>query len=283
MKILVTGARGMLGSDLVQQLSGRHQVIAVDVEDVDVRKEEMAAFVEQERPGFVFHLAAYTRVDRAEDETELAAAINVGGTRNVVNGCKSMNIPLLFVSTDYVFDGKRTVPYVETDDPNPMNAYGNTKREAEKIIIDELSRWFIIRTGWLFGTHGKNFVDTIIQLAGERDHLEVVDDQQGTPTYTKDLAHALELFIEDQGYGTYHIANKGNCTWFDFANEIVSLIGAAVAVRPVSSEKMGRPARRPAYSVLDTGLFEDHFGYRMPTWRDGLRRYLEERSEDGGA
>lgn len=283
MKILVTGARGMLGSDLVQQLSGKHHVIAVDVEEVDVTKEEMTAFMVQESPGFVFHLAAYTQVDRAEDEAELAAAINVEGTRNVVSGCKSMNIPLLFVSTDYVFDGKGIVPYVETDDPNPINVYGRTKREAEKIIIDELSRWFIVRTGWLFGTHGKNFVDTIIHLATERDHLEVVDDQQGTPTYTRDLAHALELFIEDPGYGTYHIANKGNCTWFDFANEIVSLTGAAVGVRPVSSEEMGRPARRPAYSVLDTSLFEDHFGYRMPTWRDGLRRYLEERSGDGGA
>lgn len=276
----------MLGFDLMQHISARHEVKGVDIGEVDIRSREMRALCSREKPSFVFHLAAYTQVDRAEEEQEIATAINVEGTANVVAACKDRDIPLLLASTDYVFDGKKTVPYLETDEPSPINVYGETKREAEKVVMEELSRWFIVRTSWLFGPHGKNFVETILRLADEREYLEVVDDQRGTPTYTMDLVRALEFFISDTAYGIYHITNSGSCTWFDFAREIVSLTGTGVALRPASSEATGRPARRPAYSVLDTGRFENHFGYRMPPWQHGLERYLEQRKkaseEDAG-
>ena len=268
----------MLGIDLIQQLDKKHEVIGFDIDEVDVRKAEATAYVLREKPEFVFHLAAYTQVDRAEEEKEIAFGINVGGTQNVVNACKYLNAPLLFISTDYIFDGKKAAPYLETDDPHPINLYGNTKREAEKIVMDELDRWFIVRTSWLFGTHGKNFVTAIRRLAMEKDYLEVVDDQRGTPTYTKDLARALELFVDASSYGIYHITNKGNCTWFDFAREIIALTGSTAGVRPVASEKMKRQARRPANSVLDTKQFEEQFHYHMPTWQDALKRYLEEKA-----
>jgi dTDP-4-dehydrorhamnose reductase len=267
----------MLGSDLVQQLRRMYEVTEVDIDDVDIRKAEMTELVIREKPGFVFHLAAYTQVDRAEEEREIAYAINVDGTRNIVDGCKRIDVPLLFISTDYLFDGEKDSPYRESDVPNPINVYGNTKHQAERIVMDELRKWFIVRTSWLFGRHGKNFVDTILGAAAKTDHLEVVDDQRGTPTYTRDLARALELFISDRGYGVYHVAGTGNCSWFDFAREIVSLSGSGTEVHAVTSDRMERPARRPANSVLDTAKFEEHFHYQMPAWQDALRRYLQEK------
>ncbi len=283
MKLLVTGAQGMLGVDLIEQLSDRYDVVGIDIDKVDIREQMVTGFIVREKPAFVFHLAAYTQVDRAEEEREVAQRVNVDGTQNVIKACKIMDIPLLFISTDYVFDGSKEHPYKEIDVPHPINVYGTTKYEAEKLIVNQLARWFIVRTSWLFGVHGKNFVDTIHRLAFAQEHIRVVNDQRGNPTYTGDLARALEYFIGDSSYGIYHVTNGGSCTWFDFAKEIVSLTEAPAQVHPVSSQERKKTARRPAFSVLDTGLFEEHFGYRMPTWQDGLRRYLQRKGIKEGS
>jgi dTDP-4-dehydrorhamnose reductase len=276
MRVMITGAKGMLGNDLLQQLSKHHEVHGFDINDIDITRKEVAGFISEREPEFVFHLASYTDVDGAEEDAERAHMVNVVGTGNVAHACKVVDIPLLFASTDYVFDGMKSGAYVEEDEPHPINVYGKTKHEAEKVITETLDKWFIVRTSWLFGIHGKNFVDTIQRLAMEKNHLEVVDDQRGAPTYTRDLARALELFIGASGYGIYHVANKGSCTWFDFAREIIFLTGSTAEVHPVPTEKVKRKAKRPSNSVLDTERFEAVFDYRMPTWQNGLKRYLEE-------
>jgi dTDP-4-dehydrorhamnose reductase len=276
MKVMITGARGMLGSDLFEKLTPGHDVVGFDIEDMDIQKEDSIGFIVQEKPEFVFHLAAYTRVDQAELEPENAYGVNVVGTRNVVRACKELNTPLLFISTDYVFDGAKTGAYSENDTPNPLNEYGKTKLDAERVILESRSRFFIVRTSWLFGSNGSNFVDTIRRLAQERSSLEVANDQRGSPTFTRDLAVSLERFLGATEYGIYHVTNRGSCTWFEFAREIVSHLGLDVEIRPVESEKTGRKARRPANSVLDMTKFEERFAYRMPDWQDALKRYLME-------
>lgn len=276
MRVCITGSKGMLGYDLARRLKSGYEIIGVDIDDFDIVNKDVIDFLLAQKPDFLFHFAAYTNVDKAEREKEKAYEVNVSGTKNIVTACKILDIPLVFISTDYVFDGRKKTPYREDDNPEPINFYGETKRDGEKVIIAILKRYFIVRTSWLFGKNGKNFVKSIFSLAQEKENIEVVDDQQGSPTYTSDLAVSLEMFIHSVQYGIYHITNSGLCTWFDFAEKIISLSGGKSVVSPIKSENLKRFAKRPQNSVLDNTLFETKFCYKMPSWEDALGRYLIE-------
>jgi len=276
-KLLVTGARGMLGIDLCDILSEDYDVVGVDIEEGDISSvSETRELVERISPEIVIHCAAYTDVDKSESEIERALVVNGQGTRNVALACKGIGSALLYVSTDYVFDGKSDRPYTETDVPAPIGAYGASKLEGERHIQGLLSNFFIVRTSWLFGLHGRNFVDTIIGLGQDRDSIEVVDDQVGCPTFTRDLGFALSVVVRSKNYGIYHVCNSERCSWYDFATEILRLWGNSEAkVVPVETARLKRPAARPPFSVLDTSLFERTFGFSLRSWREALAEYLE--------
>lgn len=274
MKIVVTGSKGMLGTDVVERLRSDNEIIEVDVDIYDITDKGVIDYLVKKDPDFIFHLAAFTDVDGAEEEKDVARKVNVKGTENIVRVCKKKNIPLLFISTDYVFDGKKDSPYIESDKTNPICFYGETKVEGEKLVKETLDKFFIVRTSWLFGKNGRNFVDTITSLSEKKSSIKVVDDQTGSPTYTGDFASSLEKFPGSEDYGIYHITNSNFCTWFEFAKKIISLLGHKTEVLPQDSEQLERPARRPLNSVLDNSLFEERFKFRMPTWEDALIRYL---------
>jgi dTDP-4-dehydrorhamnose reductase len=220
--------------------------------------------------------AAYTDVDGCERNPDLAFAVNRDGAANVATAAKLVGARLVFLSSDYVFDGKKTTPYEIGDARNPQSVYGRTKAEAEIKLLELMPNCCIARTSWLFGTGGKCFPDTILKLAAIRPALDVVNDQSGCPTYARDLARAITQLCRKNATGIVHVTNTGNCTWFEFAQEIVRSKGLAATVRPVSSEQMARPAPRPAYSVLSPTRLQA-LGIEMPSWRDALKRYLEER------
>jgi len=275
MKIVITGSEGMLGYD-VKGLKRKHTLLCIDIDNFDIADSKIVDYLLEEKPEFIYHLAAYTNVDRAETERDEARAANIKGTKNIVKACQRLDIPVLFISSDYVFDGTKEAPYIETDSPNPINFYGSTKKQGEDIIKNTLTKFFIVRTSWLFGKNGKNFVKTIKNIANLRKRIEIVNDQYGAPTYTKDLAYALEMFIPSKRYGIYHITNSGKTNWFNYAKTIVSLYKNKTEITPVSSTKFKRPAKRPFNSLLDNSLFEQTFNYRMPSWKDALNRYLTE-------
>lgn len=276
MKIVITGSKGMLGCDLSRRLGKGYDVVGIDIEDVDIAAESAKSFIYSIKPGFIFHLAAYTQVDKAETDTELAYKVNVKGTENIVSVCEELNIPLVFVSTDYVFDGAKEVPYSEKDSPNPINFYGKTKWEAEELIKNRLSKFFIVRSSWLFGKNGKNFVRTILSLSEKNERIEVVDDQRGSPTYTQDLAVSLTYFLDCSEYGIYHVTNAGSCSWCEFAKAIIFFSERCMDIIPVKTKMMQRQVRRPKNSVLDNSLFIQRFNLKMPEWEDALKRYLAE-------
>jgi dTDP-4-dehydrorhamnose reductase len=220
--------------------------------------------------------AAYTDVDGCEGHSELAFAVNRDGAANVAETAKHIRAKLIFLSSDYVFDGKKTSPYEIDDKRNPQGVYGNSKAQAEVKLLGILSDCCIARTSWVFGVGGKCFPDTILRLGATRSTLDVVNDQRGCPTYTVDLARAIIQLCRQNASGIVHVTNTGDCTWFDFSREIIGVSGLTAEVRPVSSQQMARPAPRPAYSVLSaTSLHQ--YGIEMPGWKDALRRYLEER------
>ena len=277
MKVLVTGARGMLGSDLCDVLSNAHEVVGIDIEDGDITDPETARrLVTDARAEVVAHCAAYTDVDRSEKEPGKAYRVNADGAGNVAEACGDAGCAMLYLSTDYVFDGKSQRPYREDDAPAPLGVYGASKLEGERRVREATARHFIVRTSWLFGLRGRNFVDTIIRLAQDRRSLEVVDDQVGSPTFTRDLSRGLAHVIGSDKFGIYHACNAGTCSWFEFAREILRAWGnAGTEVVPIDSVKLGRPAKRPALSVLDTSLFRNTFGFVMPHWKDALTEYLK--------
>ena len=245
--------------------------------DADIRDAERIRKVTHEtRPDWIVLSAAYTDVDGCEGNTELAFAVNRDGAVNVAAAAKEVGSRLLFLSSDYVFDGKKTTPY-ETNDPrNPQSVYGRTKAEAETQLLALLPDCCIVRTSWLFGAGGKCFPDTILKLAASRPALDVVNDQRGSPTYAIDLARAIVSLCRKNAQGIVHATNAGDCTWFEFAQEIVQSAGLTTNVRPTSSERMARPAPRPAYSVLSPSAL-NALGISAPSWQDALRRYLEQR------
>jgi len=278
-RILVLGARGMLGQDLVPLLSSTYEVIARDIQDFDITD---AQRVEEEilrlKPQVVINAAAYTDVDGCESNQELAFSVNAGGAGNIAHACTLVKAKMIHLSTDYVFDGSSSRPYQEDDAPNPLNIYGLSKWQGEIRIQNSSAPYLIIRTQWLYGAHGKNFVDTIIRAAEKEKELRVVDDQKGSPTYTKDLSWAIKELLEKDGQGIFHVANSEACTWFEFAREILrEMKFNQVHLIPIRSSELTRPARRPANSVLNCQKFERLTGKRLRPWKEALRDYLASR------
>src|SRR5215469_2918463 len=277
MKVLILGATGLLGKPLMREWNS-DQVVGLGSRDVDIRNEaRVRDVVEASRPDWIVLAAAYTDVDGCESHPELAFAVNRDGAVNVALSAVRSGAKLLFLSSDYVFDGRKKSPYETGDVRNPQSVYGRSKAEAEVRLLETLPGCCIARTSWLFGTGGKCFPDTILKLAGSRPSLEVVDDQRGCPTYSVDLARAIIALCRKNATGIVHVNNSGDCSWFEFAREIVKDAGLKAEVRPVSSQQMARPAPRPAYSVLSASSLH-RCGSEMPTWNNALQRYLKERN-----
>ncbi len=277
MRILVTGVKGQLGHDVVNELNKRgHTPIGVDVEEMDITD---AAAVEQEMKGgdldAVIHCAAYTAVDAAEDNQELCMRVNAEGTRNIARICKELDVKMIYISTDYVFDGEGERPWEPDDARDPLNVYGESKYQGELAVEEYLEKYFIVRIAWVFGVNGKNFIKTMLRLAENQKEINVVNDQIGSPTYTYDLAVLLADMVETEKYGRYHATNEGLCTWYEFAQEIFKQAGVDVKVNPVTSEKFPAKAKRPHNSRMDKSKLTRN-GFRLlPSWQDALKRYLE--------
>jgi|SRR5579871_66786 len=277
MRVMILGASGLLGKDLMREWRG-DEVVGLRSTDVDIRDaRRIGEVIAQIRPEWIVLAAAYTNVDGCESNQDLAFAVNRDGPVNVAGAAKQAGAKLLFLSSDYVFDGTKTVPYETDDRRNPQSVYGRTKAEAEVRLQELLPECCIVRTSWLFGMGGKCFPDTILKLAAARPALDVVDDQRGCPTYSVDLARAIITLCQENASGIVHATNAGNCTWYEFAREIISASGLTVPVHPVSTQQMPRPARRPAYSVLSDASLR-RYGIEMPTWQNASRRYLRERN-----
>jgi dTDP-4-dehydrorhamnose reductase len=276
MRVTLFGASGLLGKALLREW-GADSITGLNSHDADIRDtRRVEQVVQQTRPEWIVLTAAYTDVDGCESNPELAFAVNRDGAVNVATAAKQVGARLVFLSSDYVFDGRKTTPYETGDARNPQSVYGRSKAEAEIKLLELMPDCCIARTSWLFGVGGKCFPDTMLKLAASRPALDVVNDQRGCPTYTVDLARAIAQLCRKNADGIVHVTNADDCTWFEFAKETVESAGLATTVRPVSTQQMARPAPRPAYSVLSaTGL--KALGIKMPSWRDALRRYLEER------
>jgi len=276
LKIAVTGAAGMLARALLPQLeAAKHEVRPLRREQADVTSyPALHAALEPFQPQWVIHLAAFTRVDDCEREAALAFKVNGLGARNAALAAASCGAALLAVSTDYVFDGRGTRPYREYDATCPLSVYGRSKWAGEQAIREVAPRHVIVRTAWLYGAGGANFVDSILRKARHGEPLAVVDDQRGSPTWTHDLARALVRLVEAAEFGTYHCTNSGECTWHELAEHVVARARADVPVERTTTAALARPAPRPAYSVLDGSWCEHVTGLRMPHWMDAVDRYL---------
>jgi dTDP-4-dehydrorhamnose reductase len=273
MKVMILGATGLLGQALMREWSG-DEVTGLSSRDVDIRDaQQVQRVLDNARPDWIVLAAAYADVDGCESHQDLAFAVNRDGALNVAKAARQTGGKLIFLSSDYVFDGKKTSPYEVDDSRNPQSVYGRSKAEAELSLLEVLPECCIARTSWLFGRGGKCFPDTILKLAATRPALDVVNDQRGSPTYTVDLARAIVELCCKGASGIVHVTNAGECTWFEFAREIVRGAGLATEVRPVSSQQMARPAPRPAYSVLSPASLQ-RYGIAMPGWHDALQRYL---------
>ncbi len=277
MKVLVTGAKGQLGRDLMNELERQGlEGIGVDVEEMDITDpEKCRSVIGQARADAVIHCAAYTAVDAAEDQAELCRRINGEGTRNVAEACRDAGVKLMYISTDYVFDGQGTRPWEPDDERAPLNVYGQTKYEGELAIEELLDRYYIIRIAWVFGAAGKNFIKTMLRLGKEKGAVSVVDDQVGSPTYTYDLARLLVDMVQTEHYGRYHATNEGECSWYEFACEIFRQAGLEVQVTPVSSEAFAAKAKRPANSRMSKEKLTEKGFVRLPDWQDALKRFLK--------
>ena len=277
MRVLVTGVKGQLGYDVMNELTGRgHEGIGVDIQEMDITD---AASVEkvitEAAPDAVIHCAAYTAVDAAEDNVDLCRRVNAGGTENIARVCKALNCKMMYISTDYVFNGQGTRPWEPDDKREPLNVYGQTKYEGE-LAVETLEKFFLVRIAWVFGVNGKNFIKTMLNLGKTRDHLTVVADQIGSPTYTYDLARLLVDMIETDKYGRYHATNEGLCSWYEFACEIFKQAGMNVTVSPVTSDQYPAKAKRPMNSRMDKSKLDEMGFKRLPSWQDALGRYLKE-------
>lgn len=281
MKVVVTGAKGQLGTDLVLML----QKIGIEVvgygrKELDITNlEEVKQVLNFEKPDVVIHSAAYTKVDLAETKTDDAYLVNAIGTRNIVLISEELGAKLVYISTDYVFDGTTQHPLNEFESTNPVGVYGKSKLAGENFVKEFSSRYFIVRTSWVYGAYGNNFVNTMLKLGKEKDELKVVDDQIGSPTYTLDLTERIIDLIKTEKFGTYHISNSEHCSWYDFAVAIFEEADINVRVIPCSSQEFVRPAPRPAYSVMDHMALRLNGFIEMRHWREGLREFLENDSE----
>lgn len=284
MRILITGANGMLGRALAERLASGHTLLLWGRDEADLSDE---AAVRDAARGIEFdaviHAAAFTEVDRCESEYELALRGNRDAVRHVALLARDRGVHFVTVSTDYVFDGTKGEPYVEDDPTAPVNAYGRSKLEGEKAALSSGAAALVVRTSWLFGPGGKNFVETIAGKLERGEALEVVDDQVGSPTYTRDLAHGIARLLGRGATGIVHVTDSGQTTWYDFAVAIARYLGSSTPIAPIGSDRIRRPAPRPAYSVLSGERFAGLTGERMPRWEDALHHYLAGRSAAPGA
>jgi len=278
-RILVIGAKGMLGRDLIPELqSSFHEteLLAWDIEEIDIRKEqETVARIEGARPSIVINLAAYTDVDGCESNEQEALAVNADGMRHIALGVRRCGAKAIYLSTDYVFDGKKGMPYFEDDPPNPLSVYGRSKWKGEQSILELTGDGLIIRTQWLYGKYGRNFVTAILRQAKEKKVLSIVNDQIGSPTYTVDLSKAISQLIRKKTSGIFHAVNRGVCSWYDFGRTILKLSGMEqVNVVPISSKELDRKAVRPLYSVLSTQKLKQESGIELRSWSEAVKEFL---------
>lgn len=277
--LLVIGAKGMLGRDLMRVLPG--DVRGVDIEEIDITSpESVRRLLLTLKPRVVVNCAAYTDVDGCESNAELAMRVNGEGVGNLAAATREIGALLVQLSTDYVFDGTKGTPYLEDDEVNPLSVYGKSKLLGEEMARKNPEH-LIVRTQWLYGHGGKNFVETMLRLAGERKDIAVVDDQIGSPTWTVDLSLAISELIDNNCRGTYHAANGGTCSWFEFAGAIFDEAVVTMTVRPQTTAELNRPARRPLFSVLDCGKLTHDAGLKLEGWREALKSYMERRPEAG--
>lgn len=290
--VMVTGISGMLGVELYKVLKDEYKIIGLDVRNFPLTEHfplyniditnwaKFSALSSQPLVGnqidLIIHTAAYTDVDGCEKNPDLAYKVNALGTRNLVLFAQEGNIPLMYISTDFVFNGKKRSPYLEFDEPCPLNIYGRSKLAGEKYVSSFLDRFFIVRTAWLYGRYGKNFVKTILKLAREKSELKVVDDQVGSPTYAKDLAQGIKELLCGAPYGIYHLTNSGICSWYDFARKILELAGINIKIKPITSGQLDRPAKRPSFSVLENFCLKETMGFSMRSWQKALKEYMQE-------
>ena len=290
MKVLITGISGMLGVDLYQTLREEYEVVGFDIKEFPstsfspppaqrgdiTRIDEVKRAFHELTPDLVVHTAAYTDVDGCEKNPDKAYKVNALGTQNVCLASQDLNIPVMYISTDFVFDGNKGSPYLEFDQPHPISIYGRSKLAGEDYVKTLLNRYFIVRTSWLYGHYGRNFVETILKLAEEKEELTVVDDQVGSPTYTRDLSRKIKELLSTKLYGIYHITNSGSCSWYEFAREILKLADIKrVELKPVTSEELDRPAPRPRFSVLENYCLRLTLGNSMRNWKEALREYIK--------
>lgn len=275
MQVLVTGANGMLGQDLCPILEDNgYDVIETDIENLDITDSESCVkFLSETKPEIVVHCAAYTNVDGAEKDIITAKRINVKGTENIAKACAKVGAILVYISTDYVFDGKKEEPYLPEDKPNPLNNYGLTKFEGEEVIKTYCEKYYIVRTSWLYGHYGKNFVETMIAKAKTESELNVVNDQIGCPTWTVELANGIVTLIEDEDFGVYHVCGGGKTSWYGFAKEIFEQENIKVSLKPCSTDAFPRPASRPKYSVMQNNNI-------CRNWKTSLKDYLSLRMDE---
>jgi len=273
MRILITGANGQLGCDLQRTLAS-HELILMDFPTFDLTKSSCEEQVASAQSDLVIHAAGYTDVDGAEHQPDLAMAVNAQGTEWVARGTTRAKARLIYISTDYVFDGLKRTPYLENDPPNPLSAYGKSKLEGERRALAHCPNALVVRTSWLYGTHGKNFVKTMMRLAMEQPELRVVADQRGCPTNAADLAQALVQMLRVNMRGIVHATGTGDCTWYELASAIVSAMGREIPVYPITTAEAGRRAARPGYSVLANSMLKQS-GITLPHWRDSLVQFVK--------
>ena len=284
MKIFVTGVKGQLGFDVVNELNKRgHEPIGVDIDELDITNEQdVITMIDVVRPDGVIHCAAWTAVDDAEDNYDKVMEVNAKGTEYIAKACKELDVPMIYISTDYVFNGEGTTPWKPDDKREPLNVYGESKYRGELAVEELLDKYYIVRIAWVFGQNGNNFINTMLNLGKTHDKLTVVDDQIGTPTYTYDLARLLVDMIETDKYGTYHATNEGEyISWYDFTVEIMKQASKCddtykkVEVSPVSSDAYPAKAKRPSNSRMDKSKLVENGFEPLPDWKDALNRYLE--------
>ena len=276
MKVLITGSNGRLGPDLIDVLDGKHELIKTTSKSLDITdKDKVKDYIVNEHPDMVINSAAYTDVDGCETNQEMAYKVNGEGVKNLALACKLVDCPLVHISTDYVFNGENTKPWMEDDEVGPISIYGKSKLQGEEAIESILDKFFIIRTSWLYGINGGNFPKTMLELAKTHDTLTVVTDEIGTPTYTLDLAQAIAELIETDYYGIYHITNSDYCSWFDFAKYIFEVKDIDVNVVPVTAEEFARPASRPHYSVLNNSYWIKNGFKSLRSYKEAIKDYLK--------
>lgn len=294
MKILITGAKGQLGSQIINIIkNGKSElgdissaykdaeVIGIDIEELDITNiSDTTKYINEIKPDIIINPAAYTNVDACEANQDAAFKVNAIGARNLAIAAEQIGAKLIHISTDYIFNGMGTIPFREYDLPEPVSVYGKTKYAGEEFVKEFCSKYFIVRTAWLYGYNGKNFVKTIIKAAKENGHLDVVDDQRGNPTNAEDLAHHILKIALSEEYGIFHCTGTGECSWYDFAVKIVEFSKIKCTVSPIDSSKSNRAAKRPAYSSLDNMMLRCTVGDEMRNWEDALKAFIAKANKE---